>query len=187
MSDKTKTIEDYKNSVQKLAELKSSHVFQNSNLNHAAIVIATMLEHSFKEFIIYDDNLSGDIADKNEQVYANLGKFIERGGRLRVVVDSVQDKSNRVYKLLEEMHGLYPTRVDLKYASKEFVEAVKNLRINNQSDREINFACGDETSFRLETLRGKREAYCSFNKPEVAKVLGNVFNKYIENCDSVLN
>lgn len=172
----------FKEAIRNLAELKSNFMFNNSNPDHAALVLTTMLEYSHKEFVIYDDNLSGDLANRENDFYYQLEGFVERNGRLKIVVDEVKDKESRIYQALVEMHKEHPERVSLRLASKDFQASVHELLIHGVKHKDLNFACGDSTSFRLEADRGERKALCSFNRPDVASVLVSTFDKKFNTC-----
>lgn len=179
--------EDFKIAVSNLARSKSDFIFNNSNPDHASVVIAKMLEVAESEFIIYDDDLSGDLANRNEELYDNLAQFVRKKGKLRVVVDNVSDSSNRIYKFISDLHGQYPENVSLRKSSEEFRKGINALTKEiYPNESEINFACGDRVSFRVETVKNQRKALCSFNRPSIANHFWQRFDLNYSSCRPLL-
>lgn len=179
-------VNDYKKAVENLAINNSELIFNNSSPVHASIVLSSMIKHSDSEFRIYDDNLSGDIADLNEDFYTNLSEFIESNKTLKIVIDSNHDdyKDTKIYKQLISYKNSHPQNVFIKISNDSFKET-----INKVFDKNVNFAIGDKKSFRIEdimqTETGLRKAICCFNNSSMSKKLVSSFDLGFQTCQSI--
>lgn len=174
-------MEPYKKAVETLAKASSNYLFNNSSHEHAAIVLATMINHTQKELRIYDDNLSGDIADKNEEFYQNLDKFIYAGKQLSIVVDKIEDRNNRLMKTLSDLKSKFPSAVKIAITSEVFKTEIKNIFNKN-----INFALSDNKAFRIEEIKDEsentRKAIVCFNDTKNTTKILTVFDAYLNTC-----
>ena len=179
-------VTEYQKAVENLAINNSDLVFNNSSPLHASIVLSTMIRHSESEFRIYDDNLSGDIADLNEEFYTNLDDFIKSNKILKIVIDSNHNdyKETRIYKQLIDYKNKFPQNVFIKISNDSFKETIKKV-----FDKNVNFAIGDKKSFRIEDIlqveKGLRKAICCFNNPKVSEKLVASFDNSFINCQSI--
>ncbi|OFX38378.1 MAG: hypothetical protein A2X08_16355 [Bacteroidetes bacterium GWA2_32_17] len=183
--DSNANLKMYSIAVENLAFFNSEHIFRNSSRNHAAIVVSTMLKYSKDEFRIYDNNLSGDIADKFYQFYINLNKFVEIGKFIKIVVDDISDFNCEIYKKLKVLHSTHPNKVFLAISDKIFRDNIFKLYKSN-----LNFAIGDKKSFRLEEINvnkkiEERKAFCCFNNDKYPNQLINIFDNNFGTCKSV--
>jgi hypothetical protein len=182
----TSELDEYIKAVKNLAKLKSDFIFKNSSHTHAAIVLTEMLNQSKREFCLYDNDLSGDIADKYPVgFYPALISFVERGGELKIIVDNHDNGINntKVYSVLKSLKLIYPQKVQVRKADKKFTDNVEN-----SFKLLLNFAVGDAESFRYEDTNEdelERKAFCSFNNSGIAKRLKNVFDKNFESCPDI--
>lgn len=178
-------MDEYKEAIETLAKAKSDFIFNNSSPSHANIVLTTMLKHTIKEFKVYDDNLSGDIADKDNEFYETLRQCVENGKTIKIVVDKIQSKENKIFSFLSELKSQFKDFVYVSIASEEFKTNVTRLY-----DKPINFAVNDINSFRMEdvSLSGLRQAkaICSFNNYEYSHKLERAFDLEFKNCEIVL-
>lgn len=177
-------LESYKNSVEILAKSESNLIFKNSNHQHANIVLTNIIKYSKKTLCIYDDNLSGDIADMDPNFITELTELIKNKGTiLKICIKEICKNNNKFQTQVIDFSRKYPGKVKIKIASRQFRDEI--IR-NFESD--LNFAIGDEKMFRLEygdpTL-SERKAICSFNNEEYSVKLSSIFNKYFENLNSI--
>lgn len=178
-------LKNYKEAVENLALMDSDFPFNNSSPDHAAIVLSIMLKYSEHEFRIYDDNLSGDIADLNNDFYVNLENFVASGKTLKIVVDSIKSRENKIFTTLMKLRKQHPTTVFIAIASDSF----KN-RIRSVYDRPLNFALGDKNSSRIEDVMENitiphRKAYCCFNNKKYSSKLISAFDSEFKGCLAV--
>ena len=93
-------LQNYAKRLELFAVLKSEKPYSNKNHEHAAIALSTILKHARNEFVIFDDNLHGDIA-KHEEVLSfkdSVIAFLSGGGKLRIVIGDKFDDDSIEFK-----------------------------------------------------------------------------------------
>lgn len=170
-------IEEYKTAVENLAKSKSSFIFPNKDAQHAAIVISNIINYS-NCIKICDDDLSGDIADKSSELRHVIEKAVKSDKSVQFLIKDISqnDVNSEIYKLLERLSKEH-TNLEVKKAKAGFFEKVKNAsREIVEAKVAINFAIGDESSFRIEFPgENERSAFCSFNNTEITLKLLSLF------------
>jgi len=179
------SIKSYITAVEMLAKTQSSFLFDNSSHLHAAIVVTTMLKYSNIDVCIYDDDLSGDIADKYEPFYSELSSFFERGKTLKILIEKNNFKETRIYETLYNLKSKYPNYLFVRQANDSFSSEIKNVY-----NSPINFAVSDSKAYRIEKIEvpktEKRSAFCCFNEKRVAEQLKRIFEIHFSNCTSLI-
>lgn len=179
-------IAEYQEALNVLAKNKSDLLFSNSSPGHAAAVIETMFDNSTKSFRIYDDNLSGDLAEMRvESFYKSIENFVSRGEFLTVVVDKIESKQNTIYKTLMNLKETYPSKVKIAKSSEQFRKAITNV-----FKQTVNIAIGDDSSFRIEQIidgvdAPSRKAVVSFNKEDITKPYIKAFDDNFTSCEVI--
>ena len=177
MSDLSK----YRDAVRELAETKSSLVFQNENANHASIVIETIIEFAKKEILVFDGVLDGGVSNRSQTFLKTLRDAAAVGKTIHFVVEERFPTDSDIQLTLEALSVKYP-HVDVRFASKAFMDDVVRVRASLDLDQKIHFAVGDGESYRLEFPTKSRKAFCSFYDPELAGLLSNIFIKCFDGC-----
>lgn len=176
-------IEIYRKSVEILALTESNLIFKNSNPIHANIVLTNIVKNSNEKILIYDDDLSGDIANVDLQFITEITEYVKnKNGVLKICVKGLCEK-NKFQDQIISLANDYPEKVYIKLANPEFRE-----NIIKEFNSDLNFAVGDEQMFRLEygnTLLEERKAFCSFNNEEYPLKVDNFFAKHYENLKSL--
>lgn len=178
-------LKEYAESLDNLALSKSLEKFPNKNPKHAAIALTKILKYSHEHFIIFDDNLHGDIVNNIEVVsfIDTLKRFLRRGGTVVFVIrEGESDKDDKsLITFLKTLTELYPTRMKIKKASDDFI-----AEMEKKKGKDINMAIGDNTMYRIETGKkdsdkntNTRQAEVCFNNKEVVDELSSVFNAHI--------
>lgn len=183
---KAAELAEYKAAIEGLAKSKSEFLFPNSGHRHAAIVLSCIVKYSNDIVRIYDDGLEGDISgiyDPYKEFLPLLEFHIHSKKRLEIVVRDASEKDSAIYKTLESLSYLFADTLKVCVASPAFQESVKEAL-----GADINFAVGDSAAFRIEQYvhrSKKRRAVCSFNKPDYAKVLNDIFDSQLASCEPV--
>jgi hypothetical protein len=181
MSKSKPTMQEYKNAVNSLAKDKSATFFRNSSPDHAAIVLTAMISHSENFFYIYDEAFDGDIADRNFEFKTAIKYYLKAGKKIHVVLRSGAKRDSDVYKSFSQFQKRYPDSLQIREASTSFTQAITTLY-----GKDINFAVADGVSLRVELAdsheENNRTAMCSFNRPDYAHPLVDVFNQNFESC-----
>lgn len=178
-------LEKYEAAIDLLAQAKSDRIFQNDNVSHAAIVIKKILEFSKTEVAIFDDDLSGDVSDKSNDFLNVLRHSVTKEQKiLRIAVKQRRKHlDSNIARTLRELIKLYPDRVQVKLASQEFLNVINETVEKIGIKEHINFAVGDNDSFRLEFPAGERKAFCSFQNEFFSSALLSIFEKKFNDCE----
>jgi hypothetical protein len=185
-SETRRALENYKRAIESLASKKSDFIFPNSTGFHAAIVLSTMVRHSLTRFRLYDESLNGDISglyDTNRTLINSIRSHVSEGRSLEIVVRQNSFQDSRIFKILAELCAEFSTLVSVRVASPKF-----KMMVQKTFEKDLNFAVGDDCSFRLEEHVGdafERKAICSFCQPNYAKLLNKIFDKEFSTCESV--
>ncbi len=181
------SLKAYSKALDNLACNKSKDTFPNKNHKHASVALCKILKYSKNDFIIFDDDLKGDIVNHQEVVSFkdSLIEFISRGGKVKIVIsDKYDDEDDKNLKdFLKLLIEIFPDNVELKIASTEFKASMRKIY-----NEKINFAIGDNNKFRLELFGNNsvdnktRKAVGSFNNEAVTNKLLSVFSSNYSSC-----
>lgn len=167
----------YSETLENLARSKSSEIFSNKDDKHASIAIQKLLKYTKEKFILYDDDLKGDIfTDENSgNISTTLINFIAKGGEFTIILKEKIDKISKFGNTLRLLNKFFSSQVKVLIASDNF----KNDLKEKFEGCELNFAVGDKDMFRLEKHEGNllREAKVSFNNKYYPNKILGVFNK----------
>ncbi|WP_406683334.1 hypothetical protein N1F78_11635 [Seonamhaeicola sp. MEBiC1930] len=179
-----KTLVEYSEALDNLAKTKSTDVFRNRDHQHAAILLSKILRYSKNSFILFDDDLKGDIVkhDEVESFRNAVINFISRGGNIKIVISDKDANDDLAFReFLFILTELFPEQVELKLAKPEFKASMKEI-----FGEKVNFAVGDTNKFRLETFENNskenktRKAMGSFNDELMASTLFDAFHTNYE-------
>lgn len=168
----TEEVAKYKAFVEWLSDNGDGRIFLNSDPEHALVVLEQIFKQSNEIVRIFAKNLCQNVGNEPSYIAA-LSDFIERGGRVRILLNGYQ-------KELALNSNLYKRLAYYKSQKKDIVVKISKARPYRKSDieqREIHFTIGDEKAYRIETDTESRTAECSMNNPEVALGIANFFDK----------
>ena len=177
-------IEEYIQSIDRLAKERSDFTFRNSSPDKAAIVCAKIVEYAKETVYIYDESIDGEIADQHEMFGHVLSDFIRQGKMLKMVLRELKPSEAVFYANLAQLSELYPEQVQVKLANSDFRNNVKDV-----ASKDVNFIVNDNGSYRLENgnqIGNIREAICSFNNTDVTSKLIEIFNYHFDNCSRTI-
>lgn len=186
MSKDINSLIKYSSDLENLAKHNSSDIFPNRDHKHASIVLSKILQHSKNDFILFDDDLKGDIVkhDEVESFKDSLISFVNRGGNLKFALsDRNLNNDEGLTSFLETIQELFPKQVSIKLATPKFKNAMKEIY-----NEKINFAIGDKNKFRLELFGNSsvdnktRKANGSFNNEKVVYEILKNFNTHYPDC-----
>lgn len=177
-------MDKYKRSIEILAISKSDLIFNNSNHDHANIVLTNIFKHANNSICIYDESLSGDIAEKDPQLLDEIINFVKnKDSHLKICVKKEAHENEFQDKIIE-LSNLYSNKLDIRIADELFIN-----RIIEEFSSDIYFSVGDDDMFRLEygdTSIQERKAICSFNNKEYPKKILSVFNEKFNELESLV-
>ncbi len=173
----------YKNAVEDLCQSESDYEFKNSSPQHASIVLSTMIKHSTHEILIYDQDLSGDIALNSNDFFMSILDKAREGLIFKIVIDTIDEKDGFTNKFFKLLNKIFPKNVYIKISNDKFKDII--YKANN--NKLLNFAVSDSKSYRIEEIDNgldftNRKASCCFNNPKFAKILKSVFDEQFSSC-----
>lgn len=176
------TLDEYRETVERLADARSPIIFQNDSPDHAAAVIETIIRHSKKEVFVYDKDLSS-LGERSSTFYGTLIEHVLLSGRIfRLVIEPDADGLSAGAGILSRLALLAPGAMDVRVQSDEFRNEIGRLCKRLKIDDTVHYAVGDSRMFRLEFPSGARKAYCGFNFPSMALELRTPFEKAFDTC-----
>ncbi len=174
----------YQEYVEYMAKNNVDFLFGNSSSVHAAIVMSTMLKYAERRVLLYVKNLDGSVFDKNTDFEKELENFLDRNGRITIIVEEDKEyKDSKIYTKLEAINKRKLPNFLIKKdnSSRTFKTKVKEIL----TDKELNgafYMVADNKAYRLETDSKEHIAYCNFNDVERAGKLSNVFLSNYSSC-----
>ena len=173
------TVDQYIETIGRLAKSKSDLEFPSYKPEHAAIILTNIISSAENSVCIYDDELDGDLADAYPEFYNATDRFLENKKSMRIVVRNGRKLDTRIYHYLKNKSTHY-SNLEVRTVSSQFMNSIKA-----EFQHDMNFAVGDRRSYRMETtqmVRGYREAFNSFNDIETAGKLTDIFDKNFNSC-----
>lgn len=167
---------DYYRFVKELSDRNEDYVFLNSDEGKMLSVFKVMFQGANKVFRVFAGSLCNDTTDNKEYIDA-VSEFLERGGKLRVLLNNFDEKKAFQSDLFRRLY-YYVTK------GKEVRIRTTNEKpyITSGDDRiNVHFSVGDEKSYRIEQDIEKRTAVCNMNGEEQAKDMARLFDKIFEN------
>lgn len=168
-------LEAYKKSIESLADSKDSMIFMNSGKEHAAIVMGNIFKHSKKDIRVFAGNLNGDVS--NSPYYQKyLSKFLDSGGKLKILLQEYDENNPpEIFNLFSSIDFFYPENVEIKLSNTALV--------SDDTNNNIHFTVGDSSMYRIENDVDKYLAKGSFNSPEKANYLIEIFDDIFEKTE----
>ena len=169
-------MDGYYEFVKGLADRKENFVFSNSDAEKMLSVFSVMLNNAEKEFRIFAGSLCNETTEDEKYIEA-VTDFLERGGKLRILLNNFNDKAAFKSKLFRRLYYLYTIGKDIRIrttAEQPYISD-KNGRIN------VHFSVGDKNSYRIEQDIEKRTAVCNMNGSSQAEELSRLFDKIFDN------
>lgn len=172
----TLMIDEYKKSVERLAQKRMNIEFDNEGYQHAAIVLESLFENAEKNVKMFSGTLNGDVASEIGFLKA-FNKHIESRKELKIIVEEIPDKGHqsKALKRVLELQNNPSYNVKLKVADANFIALLKR---KFQSGNPYHFAVSDSRAYRVELDAKAYKAICNFNDERIAPKLEEVFDSY---------
>ncbi len=164
-------MKDYERAVSFLAQKKENFPFPNKGADHAAVVVSNILKYAQESVRMFSGALEGEVA-QNKNVIKELVKFVERGGKLKILIEREPSENSPLFNRVKELEKAYNTTI-IKNAPQEFIDEMRKI-----FGEIYHFIVADGKSFRIETDTNDYKAICNFNDPEIAESLERLFDKY---------
>jgi hypothetical protein len=154
--------DDYRSSVERLAELNSTEIFSNGRAEHAQIIFETFLKIAKKRVQIFCKNLSPDVFDSS--VAESMGLALRKGVSVEILAQEEPCSGPVVDAIAAWRQQSLPISI-----FKAKTPEVQGL--------ESNFTVMDRKAFRFEPDRSQQSAYACMNGPKQASKLEDFFFK----------
>ena len=175
MTEQAEKLEAYKEAVDFMARVGSPSVFPNMDRQHASFVMGALIRHAENRISIYEDKLDGDLCKLNPEIVQYLIDKIVDNVRVDFVIRDSTKQGSDIEILLEKLS--VRENLTVCVASPEFQTAIEH-----EFGEHNRFAVVDGKGFRLETNIHERAAICSFNKPQRAQSLQQLFDRALSTC-----
>lgn len=189
-------LEDYQNYLIQLVESKSSEIFTNGGIEHAAILMATLFDNTNNQIRMFCHGLKPQLFETGrykDAVVKYLDYFPYKTIRILVETEEYLDqkpfslfysqklvriKREKAEKLEENSYG---KSIEIKVLR----ETDKDNIFKELSTNHCNFSVFDDDKFRLEIDPENYRAIGSFNSKGQAKVLITLFDDAFNNAKEV--
>ncbi|WP_297093994.1 hypothetical protein [uncultured Draconibacterium sp.] len=158
----------YAEYIRELADNNSADIFHNAGAQYASIVFANIFRKAKYHVRIYSKAMNQKVT-ANKDYLKELRGFLDRGGKLSVMVEDVIDPQGKLSTLL----GYYPDNVKIK----PNVGQVFNYKDKSGETYPVHFATADGQMFRVENDVNGHKARGSFNQVDDSKKLETLFDK----------
>ncbi len=172
-------MEKYRQFVSDLAQNDVNEIFMNTDADHALEVFVNIFNNSKTEVRILAGSLSSSLANKPEYIAA-LSQFIERGGKLFILLNDYKEHKAKESNLLKRL-AFYILQ------GKPIIIATTDIKPFFTDDKEkngVHFTVGDGKSFRIETHTENRSAICNFNDSSMGSNLVKLYEKISQSSKS---
>lgn len=173
------TQKEYKEFVHLQALSKTGLNFLNSDEDKMKTVYIEMLNNATSEFRIFAGTLACDVTNSSEFI-ETLSDYIERGGFLHILLNNYQEDVVLQSQLFKR----------LAYYQSQNKEVIVKRSIDHpyiktqEGPKNVHFALGDKTSYRVETDIIKRTAICNMNNPELTTKYALFFDELFDKPES---
>jgi len=160
----------YKNDIEFLASMEESFEYNNKGEGHAAIVLATMLNQTKEEFLMFSGELDKDVA--NQEIFLDaLENYLKQNKIFKLLIEQMPKKPSRALILVKK-YAKENSNVEYKISDNKVIDTIKDIFDGTL----VHFSVSDKKSYRLETDRDKYKAVCNFNDKNIGIALQDVFN-----------
>lgn len=165
----------YKSYLENLVNRNSSNIFLNGGIDYASVFITLLLNNVQKNMNMFCEGLNPEIMERPEVFDAFKGA-IERGVEFNILVEKKDYMENNPFRFAMEH-----SNVKIRCARPEDLNTIDNVL----GPGRCNFSVCDDKMVRLEVKPSEYKAVGSFNKPDWAGALNNLFEKSFVGAEPV--
>lgn len=168
-------MDKYREAVEHMAATKMDNEFGNKNMQHAAIVLSTMLKNATESFKIFSGEFHSDVTH-NPEFLKSLEEYLKSGKTFKLLLAKIpeEDKRSDALRMVIEYAKTHKETVFCKEAEESFINSPQEL-FNGKIP--YHFSVADNTAFRLEVDAQEYKAICNFNDQKIGKNLSDLFDK----------
>lgn len=170
-TDEIKALEEYRKSVDYLADEGNNLEFNNKDEYHAAFVMAAIFRSAKKSIKIFAGNFSGEIS--NSKIYLDqLKNSIHGDTKVEVVFENTPNENSECLNMLKGLKKA-GKNIHLSVLPPKYKKDVLDKQLNGAIG---HFTIGDDRMFRYETDKNKFTAYCNFDDKNIVSTLNKNFD-----------
>lgn len=162
------TLLEYKTFIENLSSDDEDRIFMNSDIDYDSIVLAEIFRRSGKmhdEVCIFAGNLNlGDSVYTKNNYIDSMQRFVNRGGKLRIVLNAYNKNASSIVDTLLAMDS---RNVEIRKSK---------IRLTGATNKEVHFTVAG-SSFRYEYNIADHSVMCNFNDAGKASKLKDIFEK----------
>ena len=162
--DSKMSLSQYREKVKRLARQRSSQAIFNSTIDHAAIIIESMIETARDEICILSGSLNPRVYGRDEIVSQAQFFLADTDRKMRILVEDFDEVNFRENPFIDEIAE--SRNVEFRVTSRDTAASL-----------DFHFLVCDEGAYRFEEDKTKPSAIASFNDPDGAANLRNIFEK----------
>ncbi len=169
-------ISTYKTYIKNLAESNSTEHFLNPGPQHAAVVLSNLFNTAEASVVLYSGNLNGEIS-KDTTYQSSVYNFLCRGGDLKILLEDYDNNSDApMLKMLKSAKTNHYKVIAKKHPF--FLE-------HKETQEKVHFAVADGKAYRYEHDTDNYLATGSFNNPENAMPLTQLFLDMFQDAETI--
>lgn len=162
-------LEKYKSSVKAMADTNSDVIFSNEGPAHACIVASTIFDNSNHTVNIFTEAMTGKFSAE-EQYINSLSSFLERDGKVSIIVydsKSIENNSSKFIEVLEKknIYTKFKKSFSIRKVTSDFKSMLERENLTNQF-----FMTGDDNKFRVQISSDHKALVCFNNKAHTQRL-----------------
>lgn len=162
--DSRMSLSQYREKVKRLARERSSQAIFNSTIDHAAIIIESMIETTREEICILSGSLNPRVYGRDEIVSQAQFFLANTDRKMRILVEDFDVTNFRENPFIEEI--VNSKNVEIRITSRDTAASL-----------DFHFLVSDGGAYRFEEDKSKASAIASFNDPDGAANLKKIFDQ----------
>jgi hypothetical protein len=166
--------------LEEAALKKEQQIFAHTGHTQTSIVISLIFKYSKDIVRIYAGNLIG-IVSNTDFYLQSLNAFLEKGKKLKLLLEDFPDKSSNAYNILLSRAELFPSQVEIRKLDKAASIVLKEHPNGDVS----HFVVGDDNMFQLDKNRRNYQGVASFNNHDLTSQLIKIFDNAFKSTSSV--
>lgn len=176
-------LKEYKTFLEKLCQSKSSEVFTNGGIDHAAILMSTLFRNTEQSIKMLCAGLKPALITK-EPYLSDFTKFLSTPGKsIQIIVGTDEFINETPFQLIIEKLGEpqdHRAQIECRIMDDKGKKQVMDF-----FGSECHFSIFDTQKYRLEVNPEKYQAIGSFNAPDYTKRLTDLFDSIFKSSQLI--
>lgn len=168
-------VNSYRVYLEKLVSENSSNIFLNGGIEYASVFISLLLSKANNSVNMFCEGLNPQMMGR-EEVFNAFQNSINSGVRFRILMEKKDYMGGMPFAFASGREN-----VEIRCAREEDLKMIDKVL----GPGRCNFSVCDNKMVRLEVKPEEYKAVGSFNKPDWANALNDLFNKSFANAEPV--